>query len=119
MYTVAKILFDHKMYLLGQGFRESKRFNTKEGNLKIKFHEFNYHDKSKKILQAFGIVHHPEFGRIRVTWNYEGKAFIANENFPRIRYPGKRISQSSFQIDNQREDPRKRRGLLVTHDLIT
>ena len=106
MYTVAKILFDHKCIYSVKDFEKAK--DSIQGNLKIKFHEFNYHDKSKKILQAFGIVHHPEFGRIRVTWNYEGKAFIANENFP-----GKRISQSSFQIDNQREDPRKR-GLLVT-----
>ena len=87
MYTVAKILFDHKCIYSVKDFEKAK--DSIQGNLKIKFHEFNYHDKSKKILQAFGIVHHPEFGRIRVTWNYEGKAFIANENFPEFDIPVK------------------------------
>nr|DAW84744.1 MAG TPA: hypothetical protein [Bacteriophage sp.] len=87
MYTVAKILFDHKCIYSVRDFENAR--DSIQGNLKIKFLKFNYHDKSQKILQAFGIIHHPKFGRIQVSWNYEGKAFIANEHFPEFDIPVK------------------------------
>lgn len=90
MYLAAKNIFDNKCIFTIRDFENAQK--NISGRYKIEFKEFKFHDNTKKILQATGIIFHPNFGRIRVVWNYQGKAFIANESFPEFDLPIKKFS---------------------------
>lgn len=89
MYLVAKTIFDNKCVYTVKDFEDAQK--NISGKLKIKFKGFKYHENSMKVLLVSGIVFHPNFGRIQVEWNYEGRAFIYNESFPEFDLPVKRL----------------------------
>ena len=93
MYTIAKTLFDNKCIFSVKDFEEAQK--NISGKYKIKFKEFKFHENSKKVLQVYGLIFHPQFGRIRIDWNYEGRAFIANESFPEFDLPINAINHVS------------------------
>lgn len=93
MYPVAKILFDEKCRFKAKDFEDAQKLIS--AKFKIKFKEFIYHDTTNKVLTVCGLILHPVFGRIRVEWNYEGKAFIANEPFPEFNI---NVQQTDKQV---------------------
>lgn len=74
-----KEVFDTKCKFRISDFEKAQVSAAAKG-LRIIFSEFIYHDGTKFIWKVVGIVNQKS-SRIRIEWDYAGRAYIGNDHF--------------------------------------